>query len=109
MLMVDGGLRSMVPVWVQVAMGAPYILAIDLGQEQYYSEVNEIPALISRSLEILTYETSVMDEQLYADMVVFPALGNIGLNDIDKADWIIAQGRQVMERRIEELIRALSA
>ncbi|HCF71345.1 MAG TPA: hypothetical protein DER33_07175 [Syntrophomonas sp.] len=109
MLMVDGGLRSMVPAWVQVAMGAEYILAIDLGQEQYHSDVDGIPALISRSLEILTYETSVMDEQLYADMVLFPVLDNIGLGDIDKADWIIAQGRQVMERRIEELIKALSA
>lgn len=109
LLMVDGGLRSMVPVWVQVALGAQYVLAIDLGQEKYFSDISGIPALISRSLEILTYETSSMDEQIFADMVVFPALGNIGLGDIEKADWIIAQGREVMERQMPELLKALSA
>lgn len=109
LLMVDGGLRSMVPVWVQVAMGAEYILASNLGQEQYYSGVSGIPAIVSRSLEILSYETSVMDEQLYADMVVFPAVGDIGLGDIEKADWIIARGRQVMESRMGELLQALNA
>jgi len=109
LLMVDGGLRSMVPVWVQIAMGAEYVLAIDLGQDQYYSDISGIPSLISRSLEILTYETSAMDEQLYANMVIFPALGNIGLGDIEKADWIIAQGRQAMESHMAELLNALHA
>lgn len=107
--MVDGGIRSMVPVWVQRALGADYILAIDLGQQEYHSKVVGIPAIIARSLEILTYETSAMDEKLYADMVVLPGLHRIGLSDIEQAEWIIAQGRLEMEKRVIELKKALEA
>lgn len=109
MQMVDGGIRSMVPVWVQKALGADYILAIDLGQQKYHSKVVGMSALIARTLEILTYETSVMDEQVYADMVVFPGVENIGLGDVQQAEWIIARGREEMEKRIAELSQDLKA
>lgn len=108
MQMVDGGIRSMVPVWVQKAWEADYILAIDLGQREYRSKVAGMSAIIARTLEILTYETSVTDEELYADMVVFPGVENIGLGDIERAEWIIGRGREEMEKRMGELKLALN-
>ena len=107
MQMVDGGIRSMVPVWVQKALGADYILAIDLGEQEYHTPVVGMLAVIARSLDILTYETSEMDEKLYADMVILPGVEDVGLADIEQAGRIIARGREEMEKHIAGLLQAL--
>jgi NTE family protein len=58
MQMVDGGLKDIVPVMVNKWMGADYILAINLGTETYQTKVEGIIEIISRTLSIMTFETS---------------------------------------------------
>lgn len=109
MQMADGGLRNMVPVSMQPALGAEYILAVDLGQEIYQGPVDGIPAIISRSMNILTYENSETAEHLIADMIIYPNIPSVNLDDLSQAQGIILKGQQAMEARIDELIAALSA
>ncbi len=103
MQLVDGGLRSIVPVLVQKQLGAEYILAVNLGRETYSQKVKGIPEIISRTLDILIYETSDTAEDLFADMVVYPRVKEMHLDDIDKADIIIRRGRRAMKNRIIDL------
>lgn len=109
MRMADGGLRNMVPVSMQPPLGAEYILAVDLGQEIYQGPVDGIPAIINRSMNILTYENSEKAENLIADMIIYPNIPSVNLDDLSQAQAIILKGQHAMEARLDELIAALSA
>lgn len=107
MQIVDGGIKAMVPVGVQKAMGAEYILAVNLGHREYHETVSCIPQIVSRTINILTYETSDTDEKLYADMILYPAVGDVNLDDMEKAVDLIQAGRIAMETHMNKLNRDL--
>ena len=109
MQLVDGGVRSMVPVTVQRLLGAEYILAINLGQEVYDQAVEGIPQIVNRTISILAYETSATEQKVYANMVIHPQVGEVKLHDLHRAPEIIRIGRRVMKERIDELKKALLA
>jgi NTE family protein len=105
--MVDGGVKTMVPVWIQKLMGAEYILAVNLGQREYNKPVAGLPQIISRTINILTYETSDTEEKIFADILLFPGVEEVPLDGIDQARAIIKQGRLAMQKLIPELKRGL--
>ncbi|PKM77497.1 MAG: hypothetical protein CVU90_06520 [Firmicutes bacterium HGW-Firmicutes-15] len=107
MQMVDGGLKDIVPVNVNKWMGADYALAINLGKETYQTKVNGIPQIISRTLSIMTFETSDAEEKFFADMLLYPGVADISLTDMKDAPLIIRAGRRVMRENIAELKRGL--
>lgn len=103
MQMVDGGLKEIVPVVIQKIMGAEYILAVNLQEQIYHEKVQGIPHLVSRTIGILTAETSDLAEKLYADMVIYPEIIKLGLEDIDQARKIIQAGRHAMLKSLDKL------
>ena len=105
--MVDGGIRDIVPASVNKMMGADYVLGVNLGQEIYDIKVKGILQIISRTLSILTYETSEMEEDVFADMIVFPGIKNASLDDISEYEKIIRAGRRAMKEKLDQLIREL--
>ncbi len=107
MQVVDGGVRTIVPVWIQKFMGAEYILAVNLGQKEYNTPVSGLPQIVSRTINILTFETSNTEEKLFADMLLFPGVGDVDIDDLSQAREIIKQGRLAMKSKIPELKRAL--
>lgn len=107
MQLVDGGLKSMVPVTAQKVMGADYIMAVNLGSAYYREGVDGIPAIISRSISILTYETSDTEQHLFADLVVRPQVKSVGLDDLDEALSFIRAGRRAMRKQMEKLEKDL--
>ncbi|MDD2586350.1 MAG: patatin-like phospholipase family protein [Syntrophomonadaceae bacterium] len=108
MQLVDGGIRDMVPVSIQKTMGAEYILAVNLGQARYTNPVAGIPGIISRTLNILTYETSDAEEGMFADLVINPDLKEVRLDELDRAGEIIRAGRRVMQAEIYKLKKGLN-
>jgi NTE family protein len=82
MSMVDGGLKDIVPVLVNRSMGADYVVGVNLGQKIYDSPAQGLRQIISRTLSIMTYETSDTEEKIFADMLVFPGVPDTGLDDI---------------------------
>ncbi|NLO20979.1 MAG: hypothetical protein GX119_03130 [Syntrophomonadaceae bacterium] len=105
--MVDGGVKNMVPVWIHKIMGAEYILAVNLGQKEYDHPVAGLPQIISRTINILSFETSDSEEKIFADMLLFPGVEEVLLDDISQARAIIKQGRLAMQKRLPELKQGL--
>lgn len=105
--MVDGGVRDIVPASVNKTMGADYVLGVNLGQEIYDTKVKGIIQIISRTLSILTYETSEMEEEIFADMLVYPGIKNTSLDDISEYEKIIRAGRRAMKEKLNRLIQEL--
>lgn len=108
MQLVDGGVRSMVPVVMPKLLGSDYILAINLGQCIYRQGVEGIPEIVDRTLDILGYETSATEQNIFADMAIHPEVGEVKLSDLDKAVEIIRAGRRAMKKEIAALIKDLS-
>jgi len=109
MQMVDGGLKDIVPVMVNKYMGADYVLGVNLGKEIYQTKVSGIPQIISRTLSIMTFETSDTEEEFFADMLLYPGVGDISLTDLKDAPQIIRAGRRVMRENINKLKTELHA
>lgn len=107
MQLVDGGLKAVVPVAVQTAMGAEYIVTVNLGKESYSEGVAGIPQIISRTIEILVYETSDTAETLYADLSINPLIPEVRLDELDKTASIIRAGRKAMLAQLGKLQRGL--
>lgn len=107
--MVDGGLKDIVPAMVNRAMGAEYVLGVNLGKETYQESVNDIVEIISRTISILTFETSDTEEKIFADMIIFPDTGEVRLDDIEEAPRIIRDGRRRMKEHINRLKKELLA
>jgi NTE family protein len=107
MQLVDGGIRDVVPILAQKVMGAEFILAVNLGKELYEEKVAGIPHIISRTLDIMTFETSDTSQDIFADMVVYPDVPSISLGDLAKASQIIRAGRRAMKEQIAELRKRL--
>lgn len=109
MQMVDGGLKDIVPVMVNKYMGADYVLGVNLGKEIYPTKVSGIPQIISRTVSIMTYETSDTEEEFFADMLLYPGVGDVSLTDLKDAPLIIRAGRRVMRENINKLKTELQA
>ncbi len=107
MQMVDGGIKEMVPIEVQKIMGLEYILSVNLGRESYYKKVSGITQIVSRSINIMGYETSATAESLFADVVIHPRIKAARLDDIEQADRIIRAGRRAAKAKIDEIKRGL--
>jgi len=108
MQMVDGGLKDIVPVMVNKCMGAEYVLAVNLGKEIYQTKVAGIPQIISRTLSIMTFETSDIEEEFFADMLLYPEVPDVSLTDLKDSAQIIRAGRKVMRDNIDKLKRDLN-
>lgn len=105
--MVDGGLKEIVPASMGKVMGADYVLSVNLGQEMYDTKVEGIPQIISRTLNILTFETSEAEEEIYSDMILFPGVQGVPLDDTEAIAKNIRAGRRVMKENIKKLKKQL--
>jgi NTE family protein len=107
MQMVDGGLKDIVPVITNKFMGADYVQAVNLGKEIYQNKVRGIPQIISRTISIMTYETSDTEEEFFADMLLYPGVADVSLTNLKEAAQIIRAGRRVMRDNIDKLKKEL--
>jgi NTE family protein len=107
--LVDGGLKNSVPTrWVS-QLGADYIIAVDLGQKYYTKPVEGMVKIAGRSLDMLIFETSDVENDRLADLVLYPAVEDIGLEDIAQAPDIIQAGRAAMAAKLNTLPPVLYA
>lgn len=106
--LVDGGVCEMVPVLEVRSLGAEYILAVNLGQEAYDQKVRGIIQVVGRSLSILEFETSSLAQDLLADQVIYPSTGDVAIDDIAQASYLIRCGRRAMKAQLDELTKHLN-
>lgn len=106
--LVDGGVMEMVPVLETRSLGADYVLSINLGEKEYDRKVRGVIQIMGRSLDILQFETSSLAQDIYADQVVYPYSGEVALDDIGQAAYLIRSGRRAMKAQIPQLLHALN-
>lgn len=107
MQLIDGGVKDVVPVLAHQVMGADVIMAVNLGREIYEQKVAGILQIVSRTLDIMTFETSDASQDIFADIVVYPQVPPVGLGDLEQTGQIIRAGRRAMKELLPNLKKEL--
>ena len=93
---VDGGLVSPVPVRYARQMGAEVVLAIDISSAPEYGNTNDMFQILMQTFTIMGKSINSF-ELRDAEVVVRPALGNVGSAEFSARRRSIEAGRAAMQ------------
>lgn len=101
--LVDGGLKDMVPVRVLRIMGAEYVMGVDLQAGLFENKVKHLDEIVTRSIDIVLRQTSIVDERDLADLIIYPSVRQMGLGETEKIKDCIYAGSREMQKNILQL------
>ena len=105
---VDGGLVSPVPVHYARQMGAEYVLAVDISSLPESGKTGDMFQILMQTFTIMGKSINAF-ELRDADLVVRPALANVGSADFGSRRRSIEAGRLAMQQALPKLRAALAA
>jgi len=106
--MVDGGLTHPIPVRAARALGAELVIAVDISSQPQF-------ARLSDSIDILLQTFTIMGRALgaselsEADVVIRPAVGQLGPTDFQSRKLAIAEGERAARAALPEIRRRIEA
>lgn len=117
-LLVDGALVNPVPVSVARAMGADFVIAVDLSASiagRFMRETKGSGGGMPNVAEVITGSLNIMSVRITrsrmagepADAVILPRLGDLGLLEYHRAAEAVAEGRAAAELAIPQIQRLL--
>jgi NTE family protein len=102
-ILVDGGLRNDVPADVARAMGARFVIGVNLNSAAGHSQApRNILDVIHYSFDILLKHSS-QGGLADADLVIRPSLGDIGYRELKKIDDLVARGENAARAAVQRL------
>jgi NTE family protein len=115
-LLVDGALVNPVPVSLCRAMGADFVIAVDLGSSLAGRHVSGKPRVQEPGMiEVLAESLNIMQVRITrsrlagepADALIQPQLGELGMLDYHRAAESIEEGRAAAELALPQIKRLL--
>jgi NTE family protein len=103
---VDGGLVSPVPVRYARQMGAEYVLAVDISSAPEAAKTDDMFQILMQTFTIMGKSINSF-ELKEADLVVRPALNQVGSADFGARRRSIEAGRAAMLQALPKLRAAL--
>lgn len=95
-LLVDGGVVDQVPVATVKAMGADYVIAVDVNRHVAFQPVNNIFDVMFQTLDIM--EKKILRTSLLgADLLIRPEVGHVGLAHFHRVEELVAAGESAAE------------
>jgi len=104
---VDGGLVSPVPVRYAKQMGAEFVLAVDISSPPESGKTGDMFQILMQTFTIMGKSINAF-ELREADLVVRPALANVGSADFGARRRSIEAGRTAMQQALPKLKAALA-
>lgn len=92
-VLVDGAVVDRLPIEVVRNMGADVVIAVDVGPTELNRDVRTIFDVISQTLDIMERETG-RHRNIVADVLIQPDIGNHGITQFERVDWLIQQGEE---------------
>lgn len=107
-LLVDGGVLANLPVKVARDLGADVVIAVDVMALSGKAAPESFVEVVMRAVTILGREDAAAAARA-ADVLVSPAVGDVGLLDFEAKDRAVAAGAAAARERLPEIRRALQA
>ena len=99
---VDGGLTSPVPVRAVRAMGADFVIAVDVGNKPQWGKTDSTLDVLLRTFTIMGNSIGRLEME-DADMVIRPATPDVDATDFDARHAAILAGEQAASALLPEL------
>lgn len=96
---VDGGLVSPIPVQTARDMGADIVIAIDISARPKAGQSTNLWGLLDQTLNIMGQQ-SINQELTQADVVIKPAVGNLGVMDLKSRHQSILEGERAAQAQL---------
>lgn len=96
---VDGGLVSPIPVQTARDMGADIVIAIDISARPKAGQSTNLWGLLDQTLNIMGQQ-SINQELAQADIVIKPAVGNLGVMDLKSRHQSILEGERAAQAQL---------
>lgn len=104
MVLVDGGLRNLVPADLLRIAGARRVVAVNLSTcNPEKAGVNDLLAILLRTLDIMGSEAVDLVLERYADFVIEPEIDGYTWNDFEKSEQIYQLGYQTTRKKLSAL------
>ncbi|MEZ5360430.1 MAG: patatin-like phospholipase family protein [Candidatus Zixiibacteriota bacterium] len=102
--LMDGGIRTPIPVDVCRNMGADYVIAVNTASDLLpVDEINDPVDVANQVTSIMQQEA--LEEQLsHADFVIAPGIDGIANFNMDLQDTLIALGYQTGRRAVKDIL-----
>jgi NTE family protein len=102
--LVDGGLVAMVPSTIARSLGADVVIAIDVNAEaiNFLGPSLSIISVLLQSM-LLVQRSASLHQLEQADFVIKPRVGHIRLDEMQRAEELIAAGYQAAVESIPEI------
>lgn len=104
---VDGGLTSPVPVQAARSMGADFVIAVDISSRPRYGKTGDAFDILMQTFTIME-QSITRFETKDADVLIRPAIGNIGATDFEDRHLAIMQGEKAGLAAVPLIRRKLS-
>ena len=110
MVLVDGGIRNNFPTDMARAMGADYVIGVDLSQPRTYKEINGMATLLLQIIALTSKEAFDNNIPL-ADVYIHPDMAGMNLLSFNSKSIsdILQRGRDAARSQIEGLAKIAQA
>jgi NTE family protein len=104
MLLSDGGVSDNLPVRTTRALGADYVIAVNILGRYWSKARNPISRAAAAIENAIRWAGGGL---LLADELIEPDISDVGYHSFSKAQYMIDQGRRAAEEKIPEILKAL--
>ncbi len=108
MLLVDGGLKSNLPVNAARSMGMDVIIAVDVSSPLRNKDQIKAPWEIADQVTTIMSEQNNLKERDNADILIIPKIGIATNIDFSKIDTLVNAGIKAARQKIEQFIELKS-
>lgn len=103
---VDGGLVSPIPVQTARDMGADIVIAVDISARPDGKKATGIMSMFDQSLNIMGMQ-SINQELQQANVVIKPAVDDIGVGDLSARNKSILEGERAAQQQLPAIEKAI--
>ncbi|MBI5476805.1 MAG: patatin-like phospholipase family protein [Ignavibacteriales bacterium] len=107
MVMVDGGLRSNIPVDVARAEGCDVVIVVNSTSSMRNQEQMKAPWEIADQIMTIMMQESNREQLKLADIVIKPQTRERIVSDFSNLDSLIAEGERSADKSIDEIYRLI--
>lgn len=101
-VLVDGGVLERVPGSMARAMGADFVIGVELGFSDYLPPKNIYDVLI-QTFDVMGREIQKL-KQYDCDVLIFPKLSDVDSLDFNKVEKCIIEGRKAAEEALPKIL-----
>jgi NTE family protein len=107
-LLVDGGVVDNIPISVAREKGADIVIAVDISENVINFNVTNVIDVVLQSVNIM-FNENVAYKKKEADVLIRPAVGNVGLLDFTQKKQCMLAGMDAAKRAMPEIREKMEA